>query len=287
LLIKISREDLLAELAPGSEAATELEALVKQRRQLLDRSLTRKKQTAGAAQVVAMYSPKGGVGKTTLALNLVASLARKRRGEVLLVDFSLPYNHAAVLAHLVPSTSLARLADTGADFDDRILSAMLPHPAGFMLLPTVLSPEEADLITPELVSRTLTTLRSQFAFIVVDLGVALSEVALSVLESSQTVFVVATAELLIVKDLIDVYTILRDVLGFANGQIHLVVNHRSADVTLAGRDLGRFLGVGIAVEIRNDGLRPEEAAIRGEIMAVSAMNSPIGKAADELARLLD
>jgi Flp pilus assembly CpaE family ATPase/CheY-like chemotaxis protein len=287
LLIKISREDLLAELAPGSEAATELEALVKQRLQLLDRSLTRKRPTAGAAQVVAMYSPKGGVGKTTLALNLVASLARKRRGEVLLVDFSLPYNHAAVLAHLVPSTSLARLADRGADFDDRILSAMLPHPAGFMLLPTVLSPEEADLITPELVSRTLTTLRSQFAFIVVDLGVALSEVALSVLESSQTVFVVATAELLIVKDLINVYTILRDVLGFANGQIHLVVNHRSADVTLAGRELGRFVGVGIAVEIRNDGLRPEEAAIRGEIMAVSAMNSPIGKAADELARLLD
>jgi pilus assembly protein CpaE len=205
----------------------------------------------------------------------------------LLVDFSLPYNHAAVLAHLVPSTSLARLADMSADFDDRVRSAMLPHPAGFLLLPTVLSPEEADLITPALVSRTLATLSPQFAFIVVDLGVALSEVALCVLENSQSVFVVATAELLIVKDLINVYTILRDVLGLADGQIYLVVNHRSPDVTLPGRELGRFLGVGIAVEIRHDGLRPEEAAIRGEILAVSAVSSPIGKAADELARLID
>jgi len=287
LLVRIAREDLLAELAPGSEAIAQLESVVKQRQQILDRNLTRTKQAAGSAQVVAMYSPKGGVGKTTLALNLAASLARKRRGQVLLVDFSLPYNHAAVLAHLVPSTSLARLADMSADFEDRVRSAMLPHAAGFLLLPTVLSPEEADLITPALVSRTLTTLSSQFAFIVVDLGVALSEVALSVLENSQAVFVVATAELLIVKDLINVYTILREVLGLADGQIHLVVNHRSADVTVAGRELGRFLGVGIAVEIRHDGLRPEEAAIRGEILAVSAVNSPIGKAADELARLID
>jgi pilus assembly protein CpaE len=287
VLMKIAREDLLAELVPGSDAMAELESLVKQHRQLLDRSLTRRKKTAGQAEVIAIYSPKGGVGKTTLALNLAASLARKRRGEVVLVDFSLPYNHAAVLAHLVPSTSLARLAEMSSDFDGRVLSAMLPHRAGFMLLPTVLSPEEADLITPELVSRTLATLRSQFAFIVVDLGVVLSEVALAVLENSQAVFVVATAELLIVKDLVNLYTILRDVLGLANGQIHLVVNHRSADVKLAGRELGRLLGVGVAVEILNDGPRPEEAAIRGEIMAVSAVNSPIAKAADELARLLD
>jgi Flp pilus assembly CpaE family ATPase len=174
----------------------------------------------------------------------------------------------------------------GPDFDDRVRSAMLPHTAGFLLLPTVLSPEEADLITPALVSRTLTTLSSQFAFIVVDLGVALSEVALSVLESSQTVFVVATAELLIVKDLINVYTILRDVLGLADGQIHLVVNHRSADAAVAGRELGGFLGVKTAVEIRHDGLRPESAAIRGEILAVSDVNSPIAKGADELARLV-
>jgi Flp pilus assembly CpaE family ATPase/CheY-like chemotaxis protein len=287
VLMKIAREDLLAELTPGSEGQAELESLVKQRRQLLNKSSTRKRPAAGAAEIVAMYSPKGGVGKTTLALNLVASLARKRRGEVVLVDFSLPYNHAAVLAHLVPSTSLARLAETSADFDERVLSAMLPHNAGFMLLPTVLSPEEADLITPELVSRTLSALRSEFAFIVVDLGIALSEVALAVLESSQAVLVVATAELLIVKDLINLYAILRDVLGLVDGQIHLVVNHRSADVTLEGRELGRLVGVGVAVEIRNDGSRPEEAAIRGEILAISALNSPIAKAADELARLLD
>jgi Flp pilus assembly CpaE family ATPase len=99
------------------------------------------------------------------------------------------------------------------------------------------------------------------------------------------VFVIATAELLIVKDLINVYSILRDVLGLADGQIHLVVNHRSADVTVAGQALEGFLGVKTAVEIRNDGLRPEESAVRGQILTTSAPTSPIAKAAEALARL--
>jgi DNA-binding response OmpR family regulator/Flp pilus assembly CpaE family ATPase len=286
-LMKISREDLMTELDLGSEAMVQLESVIKQRQQLFDRSLTRKKQKAQPSPIIAMYSPKGGVGKTTLALNLAASLARKHSGEVLLVDCSLPYNHAAVLAHLVPSTSLARLAVLTADFEEWLRSALLPHPAGFMLLPTVLTAEEAELVTPELLTRALTSLSSQFAFIVVDLGTALSEVVLSVLERSQEVFVIATAELLIVKDLINVYEIMRGVLGLTDGQLHLVVNHRSADAAVAGRELGSFLGVKTAVEIRHDGLRPESAAIRGEILAVSDVKSPIAMAADEMARLIE
>ena len=69
--------------------------------------------------------------------------------------------------------------------------------------------------------------------------------------------------------------------GLWMGKFTLSSNHRSSDVTLAGRELGGLFGVRVAVEIRNDRPRREEAAIRGEIMAVSAVNSPIGKAAAE------
>jgi Flp pilus assembly CpaE family ATPase len=110
---------------------------------------------------------------------------------------------------------------------------------------------------------------------------------LSVLERSQEIFMIATAELLIVKDLINVYDIMRGVLKLDDEQIHLVVNHRSPDATVAVRELGDFLGVKTEVEIRNDGIRPESAAIRGEILAVSDLKSSIAIAADEMARLID
>src|SRR5439155_2334554 len=100
------------------------------------------------ARLVATYSPKGGVGKTTLALNLAAALAHQNRGDVLLLDLSLPFNHAALLANLAPSTCLARLADLEQGFEERLESAVVYHPTGFLLLSTALTPEEADLVTP-------------------------------------------------------------------------------------------------------------------------------------------
>ena len=286
-LVKISRDELLAALVPGSEARAQLESVAEQRRELLKGIHSRITTAAGAARLVSLYSPKGGVGKTTLALNLAASLARDHRGEVVLVDFSLPYNHAALLAHLAPSTSLARLADLGTGFDERLEGAMVYHPAGFLLLSTALAPEEADLITPALVSRALAVLKPQYGYLVFDFGVVLSEITLSVLEQSQVVFVVATPELLIVKDIIQVYSILHDVLKLAAGHVHLVVNHRASAATVGRQEIEKLLGVEIAVEIRHDGPRPEEAALKGEILAVSASKSPIAKAAASLARLID
>ena len=287
-LVKISRDDLLAALVPGSEARANLESVAKQRRQLLKGIYDRITTAGNTARLASFYSPKGGVGKTTLALNLAASLARKHPGQVLLIDLSLPYNHAALLAQLAPSTSLARLAENmGIGFNERLRGALVHHSGGFLLLSTALAPEEADLITPALVSRALAALKPGFRYVICDLGVVLSEVALSVLEQSQVVFVVATPELLIVKDLIKVYSIFRDVLKMASGHVHLVVNHRGSAATIGRPEIEKLLGVEIAVEIRHDGQRPEQAAINGEILAVSASRSPIAVAATSLARLID
>src|SRR5487761_797021 len=128
-LVKLSRDDLLAALMPGSEARAQLESVAEQRRALLASMHSRTTIAAGdTARFVSFYSPKGGVGKTTLALNLAAALARDHRGEVVLVDLSLPYNHAALLAQLAPSTSLARLADIGTSFAAPLLGPLPPPP---------------------------------------------------------------------------------------------------------------------------------------------------------------
>jgi Flp pilus assembly CpaE family ATPase len=287
MLVRVAGDDLLEELVADSDARKRLESVVAQRRARLQHIRNRGVAPPEAeARIVSVYSPKGGVGKTTLALNVAATLAREHWGQVLLVDFSLPYNHAAVLAHLSPSSSLARVAGAAVDFDQHLQSAIVTHGDGFLVLSTVLAPEEADLITPELVDRALQALTPEFGYIVFDLGVVLSEAALSVMERSDVICLVATPELVVIKDLIRVYRILQDVLKLAAGQIHLVVNHRSSHSALGRRDIKEVLGVEVAVEIRHDGRRPEKAALAGEILAKSAAKSPVAKGAAEVARLI-
>src|SRR5260370_39334191 len=57
--------------------------------------------------IAAVYSVKGGAGRTTIAVNIAAALGQKHRGDCLLLDLGLPYNHAALVANLVPTSCVA------------------------------------------------------------------------------------------------------------------------------------------------------------------------------------
>src|SRR5438270_10483768 len=129
----------------------DLQKLVDQRKSSLHNIIARASLAVPeqAATTVAVYSPKGGSGRTTVAINLAAALAQQFPGEVLLVDMALPFNHAALLSSLIPTGSMAgAFAEGDSAFEEKLLSAILHHPGGMMLLPGVLKPEEADLINP-------------------------------------------------------------------------------------------------------------------------------------------
>jgi Flp pilus assembly CpaE family ATPase/CheY-like chemotaxis protein len=287
-LLQIMREDLATVVESSAAAKAELQMVIEQRKHLLGVAGERRfEQGERRARLTAVYSPKGGAGKTTLALNLAAKLAQKQRGDVLLVDLSLPFNHAALLAKLAPSTCLARLGDTERGFEELLQSALVAHPAGFMLLPSALTPEEADLVSPALVTRALDVLGQQFGHIVFDLGIALSETALTVLETSEQIVVLATPELSTIKDMVQVYRVLHGVLGIAVARIHVVLNHRSPDGSIGKREIEAVIKAKISTEIRHEGRKPEHAALKGELMVLTEPASSIARAADLLAGLLN
>ena len=88
------------------------------------------------ATVVGIYSPKGGSGGTCLALNLVGCLSRRHPGQVVLLDLDFPYSHAALLAGLVPTSCLARMAGSPAEtFEESVLSTILYHSGGPIAVP--------------------------------------------------------------------------------------------------------------------------------------------------------
>jgi pilus assembly protein CpaE len=110
----------------------------------------------------------------------------------------------------VPTSCPARLAAIPAEgFEEALLSTVLYHSGGPMILPGALRPEESDEVTPELIVRAITVLRKTFKYVVIDLGIAIDDATLAVFDLTQHVVLIASSELSAVKSASDALEILR------------------------------------------------------------------------------
>jgi MinD-like ATPase involved in chromosome partitioning or flagellar assembly len=241
----------------------------------------------GEATVVGLYSPKGGSGGTCLALNLVGRLSRLYPGQVLLLDLDFPYSHAALLAGLVPTSCVARLAGVPPDsFEEVLLSSILYHTGGPMILPGALRPEESDLVTAELIARAIGVLRKTFRYVVVDLGIAIDDSTLAVLDLTQHVVLVAAPELSAVKSAADAIEILQK-LGTPDDRLTVVLNNRTPKPAVSKPAVERMLKRSVDVEVSFDGAKPDQAALTGEILSLTDPRSEITRGAQALADILE
>src|SRR5207237_7175710 len=149
-----------------------------------------------AAPIVAVFSAKGGAGTTTLAINTTAALARKYPRQVLLIDLAAPFGHAALFADLIATGSVASATKASeADFEPVLRGNIVNHTTGMGVLPGTLRPEEVDTLTGERVGRVLDVVVPWQKLVVVDLGTALAEAALDVIERAHALGVRAPREL--------------------------------------------------------------------------------------------
>jgi Flp pilus assembly CpaE family ATPase len=285
-LLELERADLDAVLVEGSPARGDLDRLVEQRRQTIGQLVGRAQQISRAedGKVIAIYSVKGGAGKTTISVNLAAALGRKYRGECVLLDLGLPYNHAALVANLVPTGCLA-LSERAADpqFEEAVLSTALHHPTGMMVLPSILKVEQSELITPQLVQRTLDLLQRTFTYVIVDLSMAITEVTLGVLERAALVLVVVTPELPTLKDTADFIAVCESVLNLPPDAVSLVLNHPRPRTLVSRDDAERVIGREMLVEIVHDGARFDRASVVGQVLVAAEPSCPAAKGLQKLA----
>lgn len=201
-------------------------------RALLTRELPeRAPERRAVGRVVSFVGSKGGVGKSTLAVNTAVGLARE--GSVLVIDASLQHGVAANLLGLDPETSLTDAAREVERLDGRLLGTLSgQHGSGVHVLAAPSNAIEAAAVDEGIMSRVIAVARRAYDFVVVDTFPLLDSVTLAVLDMSDTAYVVLNDSTPTVKGTAELLGVL-DRVGLDRSRCRVVLNR-----THPGRGLG-------------------------------------------------
>jgi len=233
-------------------------------------------------QVVAVFSPKGGVGKTTLAVNVAAALVSEHKAKVCLVDLSLQFGDVCVFLSLVPRRTLSDLVSESTLDAGTIASYLLPHSSGIKVLPAPLSPEYAEYVVPEHVTRILALCRSMFDYVVVDMPASFDDVTLAALDAADKVFLLGNMDMASLKNM-KIALELMGRLSYSKDKIVLILNQAGYDYGLRFADLEGALARKVNFYIHHEDIPAMLAANRGVPLVLNNPDSKLARRFRDLA----
>ena len=152
-------------------------------------------------QVVTFFAPKGGVGRTTLAVNFAVAAKAELDKRVALLDGGLQFGDVGVLLNLNPKNqSIADVARELVGGDTETLdSTLVDHSSGVRVLMAPPSPEMAELVTSEHIARIVGALRQTHDLVVIDSTSLLGDATLAFFDASDVILTVLTLEIIRTK----------------------------------------------------------------------------------------
>lgn len=194
-------------------------------------------------RVIAVMSPKGGVGKTTIATNLAVGLGALAPMSVVIVDLDLQFGDVASGLLLEPEHSITEAVHGPAAQDSMVLKAFLTvHPAGIYALCAPQKPSDSDYITAQHVSRLITQLATEFRYVVVDTAPGLGEHCLATLELATDGVWVCGMDVPSIRGLRKCFSVLRELQLLPQGR-HTVLNFADRKSGISVQDVEATIGV--------------------------------------------
>ncbi len=214
-LVRLGVSDFLRRPISGSE----LQGFLKR--------LTPQKISAEPTQLgtcIAFISNKGGVGKSTLSVNVATSLALEHPDEVLLIDASMQMGVCAPMLNLTPETSLLDAFEQQKRLDKTLIRQLATrHESGLLLLAAPPDPLAAADIDDQSIVRVLNLARRTFRYVIVDTFPLFDQIVMSVLDIANRAYVVIDNVVPTVLSGVQLLRLLND-LQYPDDRIQLIVN---------------------------------------------------------------
>ncbi len=243
------------------------------------------KQMQSDPQLVAVFSTKGGVGKTTIATNLAVSLAEETRKRVVVVDLDLQFGDVAIMLNVIPKRTITELIQDINQMDAELMEGYLvSHPTGVKVLPCPTRPEYAELITGSHVEKILGILKQNYDYIIIDTAPFFQETTLSALDLCHQILLVSALDLPTIKNVKLGLEVLDSL--HLKGKVRLILNRSSNDIGIKCEDMEESLGLKVKAHIPSDGRTVITSVNKGSPFVITHPNTKVTGSVRELAEMI-
>jgi pilus assembly protein CpaE len=234
-------------------------------------------------RIITVFSPKGGTGKTVIATNLAAALAKSGGRRTLLLDLDLQFGDAAIMLGLEPEKTIFDFVNAPGELDpDKLAGYTTTHKSGLDILPAPLRPEDAELVTEAKLGRLIEVARACYDVIVVDTSPFFHGPMLATLDRTDDLLLVCSLDVPTLKNVRLALATL-EMLSFPQQRIRVVLNRANSKVGMKQREVEAALEQKVHFEIPSDRAVPISVN-KGAPAVISEPGSDFAKSVDAMAK---
>ena len=229
------------------------------------------------SKIISVYSNKGGIGKTTIAVNLAAELARVTKDKVALIDLNLQLGDISTFLNLNPPFDvnyvMRKLVDKSEDILIKGFEKYKDTSLYILADPSYI--EQSESITPAMVTTLFAALKNIFSYIVIDMSSSIDPISLKILDSSDWILFTTIVNIPAIRNAQRCLNLFRS-RKYPKDKVKIIINRYMDNDEINLEDIENTLGETIYWKIPNNYFTIMEAINKGETITEINAKSNIG-----------
>ena len=236
--------------------------------------------------VFTVFSPKGGAGTTTFAVNLAISLHQQVKEDVLLIDGKMLFGHVPLHLNLRTGNSMTDLIPHLGMLDQKLIrQVVVQHVSGIYVLPSPMSIIDGQGVRPEELFHLLQALQLEFPHIIVDAGSHLDEISVTFMDASNKIMLVANPNIAALRDARQFMEVATS-LSYPMDKIMLILYGAGKRLDIKQEEIENILKMKVFGIIPADGDQMRKSLNEGVPIVIMKPNCPISRAYKGVAKTL-
>lgn len=242
-----------------------------------------------SGKIITVMGAKGGVGTTTVAVNLATSLSLLApEKKIALIDMNRMFGDIPLFLDLQSDFSWEELANNFNRLDSVFLEkALIHHSSGIFVAPPPVKLESARGMQPDIIQKLLHSMRSSFDYIVIDTGVQINDTCFKIFSISDEIFMVSILNMQSLVNVRRIHDTLMSSARIESKKINVVINRFEKQTYVTSEEAEQIIGKKVYFHIPNDYTNTMKAINEGKPILTVAPQSKVQKQFMELASQLD